>query len=188
MKTRFVIPVVFAVVLVGSFVLQNFCPYVFSEESLNSSKKTETAIATEQINEVFGGANMLAILVPQGDYEKEAKLLELVGKEDMVASAMGLANISINDDYTLTSKLSPRQFSELSEMPVEVIRLLYQAYGLFHEEYAALSDVDQYKVPIIDMFSFLIEQQESGLISLDGEAGDKIAERSQGSAPGGALL
>ena len=61
-------------------------------------------------------------------------------------------------------------------MPVEVIRLLYQAYGLFHEEYAALSDVDQYKVPVIDMFSFLIEQQESGLISLDGEAGDKIAE------------
>ena len=175
-KTRFVIPVIFAVVLVGSFVLQNFCPYVFSEESLNSSKKTETAIATEQINEVFGGANMLAILVPQGDYEKEAKLLELVGKEDMVASAMGLANISINDDYTLTSKLSPRQFSELSEMPVEVIRLLYQAYGLFHEEYAALSDVDQYKVPVIDMFSFLIEQQESGLINLDGEAGDKIAE------------
>ena len=109
-KTRFVIPVIFAVVLVGSFVLQNFCPYVFSEESLNSSKKTETAIATEQINEVFGGANMLAILVPQGDYEKEAKLLELVGKEDMVASAMGLANISINDDYTLTSKLSPAVF------------------------------------------------------------------------------
>lgn len=175
-KTRFVIPVVFAVLLVGSFVLQNFCPYVFSEESLNSNKKTETAIATEQINEVFGGANMLAILVPQGDYEKEAKLLDMVGEEEMVSSAMGLANISINDDYTLTSKLSPRQFSELSEMPVEVIRLLYQAYGLFHEEYAAISDVDQYKVPIIDMFSFLIEQQESGLVSLEGEAGDKIAE------------
>lgn len=174
-KTRFVIPVVFAVLLVGSFVLQNFCPYVFSEESLNSNKKTETAIATEQINEVFGGANMLAILVPQGDYEKEAELLDTVSEEEMVSSAMGLANISINDDYTLTSKLSPRQFSELSEMPVEVIRLLYQAYGLFHEEYAAISDVDQYKVPIIDMFSFLIEQQESGLISLGGEAEDKIA-------------
>ena len=175
-KTRFVVPVIFAVVLVGSFVLQNFCPYVFSEESLNSNKKTETAIATEEINEIFGGANMLAILVPQGDYEKEAKLLDMVGEEEMVSSAMGLANISINDDYTLTSKLSPRQFSELSEMPVEVIRLLYQAYGLFHEEYAAVSDVDQYKVPIIDMFSFLIEQQQSGLVSLDGEAGDKIAE------------
>ena len=175
-KTRFVIPVIFAVVLVGSFVLQSLCPYVFSEESLNSNKKTETAVASEQINQVFGGANMLAILVPAGDYEKEAKLLELVGEEEMVSSAMGLANIPINDDYTLTSKLSPRQFSELSEMPVEVIRLLYQAYGLFHEEYAALSDVDQYRVPIIDMFSFLVEQQESGLINLDGEAGDKISE------------
>lgn len=175
-KTRFVIPVIFAVVLVGSFVLQSLCPYVFSEESLNSNKKTETAVASEQINEVFGGANMLAILVPAGDYEKEAQLLNLVGEEEMVSSAMGLANIPINDDYTLTSKLSPRQFSELSEMPVEVIRLLYQAYGLFHEEYAALSDVDQYKVPIIDMFSFLVEQQESGLIDLGGEAGDKIGE------------
>ena len=39
----------------------------------------------------------------------------------------GLANIEALDDYCLTDKLTPRQFSELIDLDYEVAELVYAA-------------------------------------------------------------
>ena len=47
-----------------------------------------------------------------------------------MTSALALSNVSINDEYVLTDKLSPRQFSELVGIDREVVEVLYMAYAI----------------------------------------------------------
>ena len=59
----------------------------------------------------------------------------MLGKLDnlsYVTSTLGLANVSINDDYVLTDKLNPRQFAELIDIDREVVDVLYMAYAYNH--------------------------------------------------------
>ena len=85
-------------------------------------------------------------------------------------SVLGLANVSINDDYMLTDKISPRNFSELTDLDIEIVRLLYVAYAYNQEQYGPVfTGIDEYEVPIIDMFLFLYDQYQQGYVTLDSE-------------------
>ena len=64
-------------------------------------------------------------MVPRGNYEAEEKTLKEIEKLDYVDSALGLANVSINDDYVLTDKISPRDFSELADLDIDDCQALY---------------------------------------------------------------
>ena len=174
-KTRFIIPVAFVVLLAGACILQSKCNYVFGYTTLTTVKKNETQLQEEKIEKTFGSDNLLAVLVPVGDYDKEASLLASLEKLDKVDSAMGLANITAMDDYVLTDRLSPRQFAELTDLDIEVARLLYTAYAVDHEVYGYLvSGLDDYSVPILDMFMFLYDQKELGYVNLDDDLNKEL--------------
>ncbi len=164
MKLRFVLPAVFAVCVIGGIYCSNQCDYVFSTNSTNSGNRPETRIAMDKINETFGYTNTIAVLVPRGDYDSEGAVLRRVEALDNVTTATGLANIEVEDGRYLTDKLTPRQFAELAGVDIELARLLYQAYGLSVEEYGAIfQDTDDYSVPLLDVFHFLLEQKDKGL-------------------------
>lgn len=75
----------------------------------------------------------------------------------------------------LTDEMTPRQFAELAGVDLELARLLYQAYGLSVEEYGAIfQNPDDYAVPLIDVFEFLLEQRDKGVVNLTGEQADKV--------------
>ena len=83
-----------------------------------------------------------------------------------VTTATGLANTEVEDDWVLTDKMTPRQFAELAGVDIELARLLYQAYGLNAEEYGAIfQNPDDYAVPLIDVFEFLLEQRDKGWLT-----------------------
>ena len=88
-KTRRVLPFVFILVLVGAFYLSGNCPYAYSYNDLKTAKMTERQTAYFKIKENFGDSNMVALIVPSGDYEAEAALLEDLERRDEVKSAMG---------------------------------------------------------------------------------------------------
>ena len=90
---------------------------------------------------------MVALIVPAGDYEKEAKLLEELEACPEVDYTQGLANIEALDDYCLTDRLTPRQFSELIDLDYEVAELVYAAYAVNDEDYAkVVNGLPEYKV------------------------------------------
>ena len=127
-------------------------------------------MAVQKINETFGSSNMVAIMVPAGDYEKEKRILETLEKNPNVESTVGLAGIEAMDGYILTDALTPRQFSELAGLDYEVCKLLYTAYATDKSQYGELlNGVGAYQVPLFDMFLFLKEQMETGNIRLEGE-------------------
>lgn len=76
--------------------------------------------------ETFGAKNTIAVLVPRGDYDREQRILERVGQLPQVTQATGLANIEVEDGRMLTDEMTPRQFSELAGVDIELARLLYQ--------------------------------------------------------------
>ncbi len=176
-KLRYVLPPLFLVVIVVAAVLSARCDYVFSTNDTDFHNKPEWRIANEKVADTFGEKNTIAVLVPRGDYDKEQRVLTQVGALEEVTSATGLANIEIEDGRMLTDKMNPRQFAELAGVDVELAQLLYQAYGLSVEEYGAIfQDPDDYYVPLIDVFEFLLEQKDKGVVSLTEEQEEKVED------------
>ena len=169
-KTRYIVPPIFVVLLIGGFIFSNQCPYVYGMTTLSTYAQNDTQIAQQKVDGTFGGVNTLAVLVPTGDYETEGRLLRELDNMPEVDSVLGLANIEAMDGYVLTDKLTPRQFAELTDLDIEVARLLYSAYAIHQETYGQLvSGVDSYGVPLLDMFLFVYDQMEEGYVTLDDD-------------------
>jgi len=169
-KTRFIMPPLFVVLLIGGFICSNRCPYAYGQTELTTIRKNDAQIAQQKVNDTFGSVNTLAVLVPSGDYEQEGRLLREMEDLTEADTVLGLANVEAMDGYVLTDRLTPRQFAEMTDLDVEVARLLYSAYAVNQETYGQLvSGVDSYGVPLIDMFLFLYDQMQEGYVTLDAD-------------------
>ena len=113
---------------------------------------------------------MVALVIPSGDYEAEAAILAELETRPEVKSTMGLANIEAMDGYCLGDSLTPRELSELVGLDYEVAQTLYGVYAVNQDQYGEiLSGLDEYAVPLFDMFLFLKDQLENHNISLGGD-------------------
>ena len=178
-KTKYIIPPIFAVVIVVACVLANMCPYCFSTGSTSTPRKSESTIAQEKIDSTFGGKNMIALVVPAGNYEAEKNLLADLDACDEVKSTQGLANTEAMDGYMLTDSLTPREFSELVGLDYEVAQLLYSAYAINQEDYGeVINSSSKYSVPLIDMFEFLLDEIDKGYVTLEGDLKDQMDDLS----------
>ncbi|MCM1525339.1 MAG: MMPL family transporter [Ruminococcus sp.] len=175
--SRYVIPPVFLVVAAAAFLLSGKCPYCYGTSDLQTVRQSEASIANKKIKDSFGSSNLIALMVPSGDYESEGKLIDSLERYSEVDSVMGLANIEAMDDYVLTDKLTPRQFSELVELDYEAAKLLYAAYAVNDEDYGeVINGLDSYGVPLIDMFMFAYDEVNKGYVTLDDELTDTLEE------------
>ena len=174
-RLRYVMPPLFLAVVAAGAVISARCDYVFDANDTDFDNKPDWRVADEKVADTFGAKNTIAVLVPRGDYAREQRILEQVSALPQVTQATGLANIEVEDGRMLTDEMNPRQFSELAGVDIELCRLLYQAYGLSVEEYGAIfQDPDDYAVPLIDVFEFLLEQKDKGVVSLTEEQADKV--------------
>ena len=176
-KTRYVLPPLFVLLLVVGFIFSNRCPYAYGQSGLTTIARNESQIAEEKVNGTFGSANTLAMLVPAGDYEREGRLLRELQAMPEVETALGLADIEAMEGYVLTDRLTPREFAELTDLDIQAARLLYSAYAVGQERYGQLvSGVDSLGVPLLDMFLFIHEQMEEGYVTLDGDTARRVEE------------
>ena len=165
--TRYIIPIVFVVLAVIGYRLSSDCPYAYGYGLISAPKQNETQFAQQMIEDNFTSKNMLALIVPTGDYDKESAILDELGQYDEVDSTMGLTNIEALDGYMLADKLTPRQFAGLD---YEAAQVVYAAYAAQHSEYGKLAgNLATYKVPLIDMFLFVCEQVDAGIVTLSDD-------------------
>ncbi len=174
-KTKYVIPPLFLVLIIGACYFANQCPYVYSYTDLETAKASESQIARSHIKANFGNSNMVAIIVPKGSYDNERNVLNEIEELEGVKSTQGLANVEAMDGYMLADALSPREFSELTNLDYEIAQVLYSAYALKNDQYGELiNGVGNYKVPLFDMFMFLEDEMDSGNIYLTGDVQDTL--------------
>ena len=170
LKLRYVGAPLFVVAVVAGFLLSNQCPYVYGYSQIETARQNETQIAERRVNETFGTQNIMALLVPKGDYASEKALLDRLESYDQVDYAMGLSNVEVTDGYTLTDSLTPRQFSEMTDLDYDLVCLLYTAYAAEGEEYGRIvGGLNDYAVPLMDMFFFAYDKVEEGYVNLDEE-------------------
>ena len=169
-KTRYIVPPIFAVIVIAAAVFANKCPYCYTFTDLVTAKQSESQIAYQKIKSEFGTSNMVAIIVPSGNYENEGKILEELENCPEVKSTMGLANIEAMDGYMLTDAVTPRQLAEMAGLDYEVAKTLYGAYAIDHDQYGEfVNGLGNYKVPIYDMFRFLEQEMHDGNVTLSGD-------------------
>lgn len=176
-KTRFVVPPVFVVLIIFAFYFSGKCPYAYGYGPLETPKLNETQIAEQMIEDNFGNSNMMALVVPTGDYEKESELLAELEQYEEVDYTMGLSNVEAMDGYMLTDKLTPREFAELADLDYEVAEMVYAAYAAGDEDYGRLvGNISNYSVPLIDMFLFVCEKADEGYVDMSSEQKDMLSD------------
>ena len=174
-KTKYIIPPIFLVLICVAFFFSNNCPYVYSYNDLETAKASDAQIARSHIKANFGNNNMVAVIVPSGNYDNQRNILKEIDRLDGVKSSMGLANIEAMDGYMLADALNPREFSELANLDYEVAKVLYSAYAVKYDQYGELiNGIGNYKVPLFDMFMFLKSEMDDGNVYLNGDVQETL--------------
>lgn len=176
-KARRIVPPLFILLIGGAFYLSNNCPYAYSYNDIETAKMSERQESYFKIKDTFGTSNMVALVLPSGNYRAESAILRELTEREEVKSAMGLSNIEAMDGYVLTDALNPRELSELVGLDYEVVQLLYTAYAAEYDQYGEiLNGLDEYEIPLFDMFVYLKDNMESYNIYLSGDDQKTIDE------------
>ena len=174
-KLRWIIAPLFVLVLVGAFLLSNACPFTYSTNTSRLDNMDERQAAYHKINDTFGTSNMVAILVPTGDYEAEAQILAELEECEGVKSTMGLANTELVDGIMLTDSLNAREFSEALGIDYDLIATLFSVYALDQGQVGKLVSMDTYEIPVFDLVCYLKDMIEDSGLELEGEMGDMLS-------------
>lgn len=173
--TRFLIPPVFAVIVMLAVHFSSSCPYAYGYGNIVTPKLNEVQIAEQMIKDNFNSKNMVALVVPTGDYDTERQLLAELEAYDEVDYTMGMSNIEALDGYMLADRLTPRQFAELAGLDYELVQMVYMSYAVSEGDYGqVIGGISSYSVPLIDMFLFVCEQVNKGYVSLDDDASELL--------------
>ena len=175
MKTRFGFVAVFVIILPLAIWCSNRTEYAFNDAGIDELKYSESRAAARKITGTFANDTTIAVLVPSGNYEAEKQFLRDAAELDNVKTVTGLANIEIEDGKVLTDSYTPRMFSMLLNIDFEEAEMLYAAYGVENGQYQPIfGNTETYSVPLIDMFLFLFEKIDQGIVTLDADSQETL--------------
>ncbi len=175
--SRYIIAPLFVIIIVVANRISSNTPYVYGYTQITPPLINDVQAAQNMQNDNFTSDNMVALVFPAEDYDTEKRLIDDLLTHEEVTSITGLANTEALNGYTLTEKLTPRQFSELLNIDYEIAELIYAAYAVDDEDYAkAVNGLANYKVPLIDMFMFVYQEVEDGYVTLDDDLMKKLED------------
>ena len=174
-RTRFIIPPVFLAVILLALHFSGKCPYAYGYGGIETPKLNNIQIAEQMIDDTFTSSNLVALVVPTGDYTAERQMLNDLEQREEVDYTLGLSNVEAMDGYMAADRLTPRQFAELADLDYELAKGIYTAYAAKHEEFGQIvGSVSTYSVPLMDMFLFVCDQLDEGYVTLDAEQMDTL--------------
>lgn len=176
-RLRYITVPVFLLVAAVAVIWSGRCRYIYDVNSIDSARKNEYLISRDRIAETFETTNTMAIVIPKEDYRREAEMIAEIEKIEAVDTIMGLSNIEVGDegDYILVDELNPQQFSELADVDLDLVRMLYRLYAYDKGQYSALlKSPDDHYIPIIAMVDYIYEEKEKGALDLDDEKSEDI--------------
>lgn len=166
-RTRRVVPLVFAAVLVVACIGANRVSYVYSEAPLKTHNADANRTASQAITDDFGDETVLAVVVPAGDYTREAALLDALSALPEVKSAVGIAGTEAAGGYRLADAVDYRTFAQLSDVDSTSAQALFALYAAENgAAQTAAQDLSGYQVPLLKLFEFLNDKIADGIVTL----------------------
>ena len=167
---RFIIPPLFVLAVVAAYLTFGRCNYAYSMDLVHTKRQNEQDIAADAIHERFGENNLVVVIVPAGDYEKEAALISELEACPEVNYALGIANIDAIDGYKLGDTVDSAEFAQLAGVDDITSQALFAYYAASQEQYRdASEDLTEYRVPLVDMFLFLYDIRNDSPMPLGDE-------------------
>lgn len=175
-KLRFLLPAVFMGLFVVCGLFSQQIRYVYSENAIDTSRPTDTMVAARETQAVFGYDNMFVILLPKGDYAKERQVLDMVEREEMIDSALGISNIEITDGYYLSDSIGYKDFASMTDLGSSAAMNVFRLYAILNDDLWAVSAgrIDDYKVTVIELLDFVFDHDE--YLSLDEKQRESFDE------------
>ena len=168
--TRFVVPPLFILAVVGAYLTFSHCNYAYSMDLVHTKRQNEQDIAASAIHERFGENNLVVVIVPSGDYAKEAALISELEASPEVNYALGIANIDAVEGYKLGDTVDSAEFAQLAGVDDITGQALFAYYAASQDEYHdASEDLSGYRVPLVDIFLFLYDMRNDSPIPLGEE-------------------
>lgn len=176
-RTRRVVPLVFAAVLVVACIGANHVSYVYSEAPLKTHNADANRTASQAITADFGDETVLAVVVPAVDYTQEAALLDALSAMPEVKSAVGIAGTEAAGGYRLADAVDYRTFAQLSGVDSTSAQALFALYAAENgAAQTAAQDLSGYQVPLLKLFEFLNDKIADGTVTLsDAQAAQVTA-------------
>ena len=175
MKTRIGFVALFVIIVPIAIWCSSRTEYAFNDASIDELKYSESRAAARKITSTFANDTTIAVLVPNGNYEAEKQFLREAAELDNVKAVTGLANIEIEDGKVLTDSYTPRMLSMLLNIDFEEAEMLYAAYGVENGQYQPIfGNAETYSVPLIDIFLFLFEKIDQGIVTLDASSQETL--------------
>lgn len=176
-RTRRVVPLVFAAVLVVACIGTNRVSYVYSEAPLKTHNADVNRTASQAITADFGDETVLAVVVPAGDYDQEAALLDALSAVPEVKSAVGIAGTEAAGGYRLADAVDYRTFAQLGGVDSTSAQALFALYAAENgAAQTAAQDLRGYQVPLLKLFKFLNDKIADGTVTLsDAQAAQVTA-------------
>lgn len=166
-RTRRVVPLVFAAVLVVACIGANRVSFVYSEAPLKTHNADANRTASQAITADFGDETVLAVVVPAGDYTQEAALLDALSAVPEVKSAVGIAGTEAAGGYRLADAVDYRTFAQLSDVDSTSAQALFALYAAENgAAQTAAQDLSGYQVPLLKLFEFLNDKIADGTVTL----------------------
>lgn len=168
--TRRVVPLVFAAVLVVACIGANRVSYVYSEAPLKTHNADANRTASQAITDDFGDETVLAVVVPAGDYTREAALLDALSALPEVKSAVGIAGTEAAGGYRLADAVDYRTFAQLSGVDSTSAQALFALYAAENgAAQTAAQDLSGYQVALLKLFEFLNDKIADGTVTLSDQ-------------------
>lgn len=176
-RTRRVVPLVFVAVLVVACIGTNRVSYVYSEAPLKTHNADVNRTASQAITADFGDETVLAVVVPAGDYDQEAALLDALSAVPEVKSAVGIAGTEAAGGYRLADAVDYRTFAQLGGVDSTSAQALFALYAAENgAAQTAAQDLRGYQVPLLKLFDFLNDKIADGTVTLsDAQAAQVTA-------------
>lgn len=162
-KTRKVLLPLFALLIIFSLFMIPKYNYVYDTTSTKSISLSTNGQSLKNIEEVFGSNNTLVILLKNSekDYTKELELTKELSKIDNITSITSLGSINIADNIYLGTEINYLELSQLFNIDNKTTLNLYQLYAKSNNELDKLTDINNYKVSIINWIYFLDSNKET---------------------------
>lgn len=188
-KIRYALVAVFVALFGVCAWLSQTITYCYSQDSIDTSRPTDTVIAQREMEKTFGASNTFVILLPkdtdpdlQRTVMSDVRELSKVGDKQLVTSALGWAAIELpsrtdeNKKYYLTDNVKYTELNDIIEIEDSTARMLFFAYAMSHGGYGDAGTLQNYAVQIGDLVEFVFDNPE--ISEMAGNAGGILEYKS----------
>ncbi len=167
---RLIITVLFVVIIIIGYIGNSLVKYEYTGDLMKHFHQSEMDIARTHIEKEFGSNNMSVMILPAGDYEKEMALSDDLKKCKEVKSLLGLADFKVAEEYQLGSKVTYKDIVKIAEIDeVSAQGIMAMAAADRNEQEIANQDIEEYSVPLLDLFDSLYKVSQDGSYEISTE-------------------